>query len=279
MSADQGYISAKAKCFLETGYHIEKGVLSPAELEKFRAASERMIRIATQNSADILCNYYLPHRVDHGALYDLYQRVPEFRQLAEHEGVLDVIRDIYSRNFYLFENSLVYKPEGAENAVPWHQDFMYMTGDPSKLIVWIPLDDVHLGNGCIHVIPGSHKAGTLPWHRARGETHQKRTNPEFVPTEKAVAVEMTAGSVLCFDQHLLHSSAKVPGDEPRRAYRFAVKDMVNSYTPRGSPIVLSAEDEAVFLKPFHDKASGPIRDFVHKIGHKISRLGDRLSRL
>src|SRR4051812_866724 len=110
--------------FSDQGFVISKGVLPAAALEDLRRLTDDLTAIATRNNRDLFTNYYLKHRPDQGVLYDLCQRHPRFAELAREPGIVEILRQIYAVNFYLYENSLVYKPRSANNAVPWHQDFM-----------------------------------------------------------------------------------------------------------------------------------------------------------
>lgn len=268
--------------FSREGYMIFRGLLSPKEVSMLSSICDEVIEMASKNSSDLFCNYYLKHRTDQGALYDLYQRFPAFRRIAEHPGILDAIKEIYSDEFYLFENSLVYKPQGAQNEVPWHQDYMYMINDPDKVVVWVPVDNVTEENGCMYAIPGSHLSRTLPWYEEKGETHAKRTKGTFVDEQKAVPLTMNAGDVLVFHQFLLHSSKRVSGHLKRRAYRFAVKSLDNSYVPRSTPIVLSARKDGKLLMAFkseEEKIKNPISKTLKYIGKKVQRLGAKIESL
>ena len=55
-------------------------------------------------------------------------------------------------------------PESEVTAWPWHQDTQYY-GNPTQhlhvISVWIPLVDVDERNGCLHLLPGSHRWGLL----------------------------------------------------------------------------------------------------------------------
>ena len=249
--------SINSKNFLEKGYAILSGALSPEDIAAAKDEISIFEKLVSQNHADIFSNYYLSHRVDQGVLYDLYQRNPVFRRLTEGHKILDFIAEIYAEEFYLFENSLVYKPKNSANEVPWHQDYMYMTNDPDKVICWIAIDDVDESNGCIYAIPGSHAQGALPWSEVVGQTHAKRTAAQYVKDENAIPLRLKAGDMLCFHQFLLHSSQKTSGEILRRAYRFAVKSFANSYVPRGSPIVLRYKsDNSALLNPFVGPRNG-----------------------
>jgi phytanoyl-CoA hydroxylase len=95
---------------------------------------------------------------------------------------------------------------GLITRVPWHQDngvILPEADDATILTVWLPLLDATVENGCLAVIPRSHKAGL--------EAHCPTPNglripAPFVPEERAQPVPMRAGSVLLMTQRTIHSS-------------------------------------------------------------------------
>ena len=50
----------------------------------------------------------------------------------------------------------VLKTGKVEFASPWHQDWMYWRGS-TKISVWLAVDDATEENGCLKVLPGSHR--------------------------------------------------------------------------------------------------------------------------
>lgn len=223
---------------IDDGYTILKGVFAPDTLAPVVDLVDRALAHASKGLEDPFHNHYMRHRDDQGVLYDLYQRHPEFQPLASHPRILDALESALGPDIYLYVNSLISKPAGKRNGVPWHQDFIKRTDEPVKYIVWMALDDATRENGCVKVIPGSHKAGFLPWHCVEGETHHDRVNPECVDESKAIYAEVNAGDVLIFNQLLLHASDEAHSDKPRRAFRVAYAGFEKVDTPRGAPIVL-----------------------------------------
>lgn len=222
----------------DDGYTILKGVFSPSTLRPVVDLVDRILAHAGKGLEDPFKKHYMRHRDDQGVLYDLYQRHPEFHSLAANPKILDALETMLGPDIYLYVNSLISKPPGKRNGVPWHQDFIKRTDEPVKYIVWMALDDATRENGCVKFIPKSHKAGFLPWHYVAGETHHDRVNSECVDESKAVYAEMKAGDVLIFNQLLLHASDEVNSDKPRRAFRVAYAGFEKVDTPRGTPIVL-----------------------------------------
>ncbi|MDJ0537020.1 MAG: phytanoyl-CoA dioxygenase family protein [Xenococcaceae cyanobacterium MO_207.B15] len=262
----------KAKAsFEKEGYIIISSVFNPEWLSSIRKICDEIIACAEINNRDIFSNYYLKHRADQGVLYDLYQRVPEFSQLARNQKLIEILSNIYSPNFFLYENSLVYKPKGGANAVPWHQDFINRPNEPIKAIAWIAIDNVTQENGCMYAIPESHKLGFLPYFTLKGETHHTRINMSRVDESKAVPLEMKAGDVLIFNQLLIHCSKEVHTDLPRRAYRAAYQNFEKSFTPRGTPIVISLKDKSI-LSEVHNYEELENKSILRRGVRKIGRI-------
>jgi phytanoyl-CoA hydroxylase len=261
----------------EKGYVIIKGVFDEETLQKYRSLTERIVKYGDTVQEDPFQNFYLKHRTDQGALYDLFQRHPEFQDLAKNKIILDTMVPILGEDILLYENSLVYKPKSRGNAVPWHQDFISRPDEPLKLIAWIAFDNVRIENGAMKVIPGTHKNGFMEWYRVKKETHHDRIRPELIDESKAVYAEMNAGDVLIFNQLLCHSSDECHSDMPRRAYRVAYQGFDNIAVPRGTPIVVRGGlPENLYNRygegKYHHEELPLIRRGLRYIGRRLAKI-------
>jgi phytanoyl-CoA hydroxylase len=93
----------------------------------------------------------------------------------------------------------------------WHQDEIYIpTRDRSLIGAWIALDDATLENGCLWVLPGSHRAGYLYPQRPHGNSDEFDFAPESYGFDESteIAVEVKAGTVVFFNGYLLHRSRR-----------------------------------------------------------------------
>lgn len=100
----------------------------------------------------------------------------------------------------------VSKGAGAGDAseVPWHQDSGYgRLEPPTDLTIWIALSDTDERNGCLWILPGSHRLGLQPHHRA-GRLIGADVNSQ--KENQGIPVPMAAGDALLFSGHLLHRS-------------------------------------------------------------------------
>lgn len=90
--------------------------------------------------------------------------------------------------------------EKARTDVPWHQDNGYGRLEPPRdLTVWTALDDCDESNGCLWVVPGSHRRGLLPHQPNRG-LFAASVDEEGIP------LRMNAGDAVAFGSLLLHRS-------------------------------------------------------------------------
>jgi hypothetical protein len=97
--------------------------------------------------------------------------------------------------------------DGLVSRTAWHQDngVILPEADQSTILtVWVPLTRATLENGCLQVVPGSHRLG-LESHcptEGKGVSIPER----LVPLDRARPLPMEPGSVLFLTQRTMHSS-------------------------------------------------------------------------
>ncbi len=257
------------------GFVILRGVYGDSFLRRIRKMTDEVIEFFNSDRFDPFEKYYLKHRTDQGVLYDLYQRFPEYQTMAKNELILDTLESVLGPNIFMYENSLVYKPPGKRNGVPFHQDFISRPNEPIKYVAWMALDKITKDNGCLYAIPGSHKNGFLKWHRVKGETHHDRIVPGQFDENDAVALEMEPGDVLVFNMLVVHGSKEVHTESPRRAYRVSYQNFDHIFTPRGTPIVmrggLPSTTQALTFEMNRDHKSG-LQKFINRVGRRLAQI-------
>src|SRR5436305_1563893 len=104
-----------------------------------------------------------------------------FRRILHKEALLDVAEAILGTpNIRLYHDQGLFKPPRIGDEVPWHQDNGYWKLEPpGAASCWIALDDATLENGCMWVVPGSHKAG-LAGHMRAGQYIAQYERKRFV---------------------------------------------------------------------------------------------------
>src|SRR5260221_463614 len=106
--------------------------------------------------------------------------------------------------------------------VLWHQDNGYTFVDPQAyLTCWIAITEATLLNGCVTVMPGAHRDGTLA-HRSTPIGFEC-----WGDANSAHAVPVRAGSIVVFTSLTPHFTAPNTTDDVRKAY-------IVQYAPTGA---------------------------------------------
>lgn len=270
-------MTASEFSFEKDGFVILRKVFNENELSSIRDTLQRIVSYAENGLEDPFDKYYLRHRADQGVLYDLFQRHPEFDRMARNERILDAVAEAAGPDIFLYENSVVYKPKGKQNGVPFHQDFISRVNEPVKYIAWMAVDRVTRDSGALKVVPGSHKKGFLSWHRVKGETHHDRIDESELDLTGLMHVELEPGDVLIFNQLVVHGSDTMNTDSLRLVYRVSYQGFDEVFVPRGSPVVMrggTPESMAErFPKKFIQPEPAPVwRRTIHAIGRRLLKL-------
>ncbi len=138
--------------------------------------------------------------------------------ISEHPAMLAVVRRLMGDLPVLFQDQALLKPPLIGREKPWHQDNAYFNVPPQTPIVgvWIALDEATPENGCMFVIPGSHRAGPV--------VHFKRRDWQIcdtdVATDRSIAVPLKPGGCLLFHGLLHHGTPPTQSQRRRRALQF-----------------------------------------------------------
>ncbi|MGW0201952.1 phytanoyl-CoA dioxygenase family protein [Nonomuraea sp. NPDC003201] len=186
-----------------------------------------------------LCVHY-PHKLS-GLMLDTMR----------HPAIVSALTSLIGPNVKAMQSMLFIKSEG-EPGQAWHQDELFIpTRDRSLAAAWIALDDATVENGCLWVLPGSHRRGVLYPNREHDDPRYDCTVESYgfpFDDSDAVPVEVAAGTVVVFNGYLLHKS--LPNSR-RRGYRRA---LVNHYMSAESllPWAVPAEGTGMAQADFRD---------------------------
>ncbi len=261
----------------EDGFTILRSVFKPDHLNPLCELLNALVEQYANTKDDPFEEYYLNHRTDQGVLYDLYQRHPEFTELARNPTIINSLKKTLGNNIFLYENSLVYKPHGKKNGVPFHQDFISRPNEPIKFIAWTALENINKSSGSLKILPKSHKQGFRPWRRVKGETHHDRIDETDINPNDVIYIELNQGDVLIFNQLTIHGSDLANTENMRYAYRASYQNFEEIYTPRATPLVVSGNNpESIHTCSYKIKnraqSKSSLTLFINKIGRFLSRV-------
>lgn len=103
---------------------------------------------------------------------------------------------------------------------PWHQDQGVIAEEADEtdmLTVWFPLMDAGVENGCLQVMPGTHKNGLLQ-HCPRDGAQGLEIPEHILHRDGAVAMPMKRGDILLLKQRTAHSALSNNSNEVRWSF-------------------------------------------------------------
>ncbi|MES2819154.1 MAG: phytanoyl-CoA dioxygenase family protein [Pseudomonadota bacterium] len=150
---------------------------------------------------------------------------PLYSPLVRHPLFINICARLYGAHapVSLFRAMIMNKPAGQGTYLPWHQDagnVWALDRDP-LVTIWVALDPASRANGCVEVIPGSHRLGLLSAH---GSTLSEEDVHRHCPPERAISLEVKAGHAVLMHNWLIHRSGINPSSQPRRAFTACYMD-------------------------------------------------------
>ena len=172
--------------------------------------------------------------------------LPWMVELACQPKVLDVIEDLIGPNIRLYMSALWFKGAGDGTFVSWHQDSAYFGLDPhEEITAWVALTPSDRSNGCVRVIPGSHRGAD----HAHDETFERANllsrgqTIRDIDESRAVDMELRAGQFSVHHEKLVHGSAPNHSDDARIGIAFMyLPTHVRSTIGRRASILVRGED-------------------------------------
>lgn len=193
--------------FQRDGFLVRDGVLPAAAIADLREA------LATCGlQADIDAAREQVIRVE------LIHRDPRFLALARDPRLVGAVAQLIGPDLALEHSKLSAQPHGPGGGVSWHQDLaFYPHTNPDVLAVMVMLDDATPENGCMRMIPGSHRLGVCDHDDDAGMfTGSCRDQARWADHPGAVAITPRAGGISIHHGLTLHASGGNRSGRPRR---------------------------------------------------------------
>jgi phytanoyl-CoA hydroxylase len=234
--------------YARDGYAILAGALSAAEVDELRTETLAICRgergpvsgmqpSAGREPDDVVVRRYacihFPHKIS-----------PRMHRALAHPSVVSALTRVIGPDVKAMQSMLFTKGEGKLGQA-WHQDeFFIPTRDRSLTAAWIALDDATTDNGCLWVLPGSHRAGVIYPDREHDDPRFDCSIEAYdfpYSDDDAVPVQIKAGSVLLFNGYLLHRSL------PNTAHSGLRRALINHYMSAQSLLPWTRPPEGVHV--------------------------------
>jgi ectoine hydroxylase-related dioxygenase (phytanoyl-CoA dioxygenase family) len=137
--------------------------------------------------------------------------VADFLALARDPEIVEMVAGVIGGDVALWGCHVFCKPAGEGYETPWHQDGHYWPIRPlATCTVWVALEPSTRDNGCLRVIPRSHRPRTLHPHlhedRIDLTLNQRMAEGSFDEAD-AVDLELVPGQMSLHDVYMVHGAA------------------------------------------------------------------------
>ncbi|MCS5618480.1 MAG: phytanoyl-CoA dioxygenase family protein [Myxococcota bacterium] len=215
----------------DQGFLVVRGLFNPADLapwsERFLDIVEERIPPAKDMTVmrDVMVVKGVVDPESPSAaiakIQDFHNDEVLFDGYAKHPSLLDWVEGFIGPDIKSIHNMLINKPPGVDGRHPLHQDLLYFPFRPADKVVatWTALEPCNKENGCLVVVPGTHK-GELFKHVNMNWEHQNMGyfGADGVGAhEGRVHLEMDPGDTVFFHPLLLHGSGINKSQGFRRA--------------------------------------------------------------
>ena len=189
----------------------ERGYLEPFELYQ----PSEMVEVRKQIHEQVMETEETPTPNEIPKQYYRHLDCAPIRKMFRDPEVVDRLSSILEPDLLLWSSKIWDKyPGGIE--VPWHQHYHHVPLEPPVCITaWIALTPATQDNGCLEVIPESHKNVYPEIESPDHMAFEMMADPASFDNEKRVTIEMEPGECFLFTERLLHRSAENSSDIPR----------------------------------------------------------------
>ena len=227
--------------FQEHGYLAVEDVFSLDEIDRLRtslAELEHRARGISESTDRIKLTLFGGGGEDPAIqqIADPHEIDGEWMDLAADPRILDLVEAVIGPNIQLYYSMLMMKPARSGAPAPWHQDLAFFVHDRARLVACqVYLDDSTVENGCIHVVPGSHRHGLLNHFDGR-PVHRDRPGRHVRIRRRRRARPGPAGGIVLWHCLTLHRSRRTGPTGPAAPWssstRIPMPDCCRVHLPR-----------------------------------------------
>ena len=154
--------------------------------------------------------------------------LPVLDRIAHDPRILDAVEDVIGPDILVAGTTLFIKEPETEGFISWHQDARYIGLEPHDWVTaWLAISDVTEENGCMRMMPGTHKAPLVEHVDTYGEDNmltRGQTVPDVDET-KAVPVPLKPGQLSLHHPRVVHGSG--PNRSGERRVGFAIQSYIS----------------------------------------------------
>ena len=135
---------------------------------------------------------------------------PWINRLMRQNQVLALAKALLGDDLMVWTTHIYPKEAGDGRFISWHQDSAHWGLDSNQVLtIWVALTKVNAENGCMRMLPGSHKNGMVHHHDTWDENNiltRGQTITQKIIEKNTVQVELKAGEASLHHVDMFHAS-------------------------------------------------------------------------
>ena len=172
-----------------------------------------------RNDSDIIRLYKSKNRKVWTSVYDLLKFNINLYNFSGSDFIYEIAKNTGIKYPYFSTKPYVRvdMPNDGKHSFKAHQDYPFNLGSLNSIVIWIPLQQTKIKNGCLKIVPGSHS-----------EKKIFKNNKNLLINDKNLAfedIECKLGEALVFSQFLIHKSGENSSNKIRFSLQFRVNDL------------------------------------------------------
>ena len=232
----------QAQFFQEQGYLVVENIFTAAEVATFQRACDAITAQAqglTESTDRLKMKVFEDSTKLVQQVGDPHEMSGMWLDLVKDARLLDMVEMWLGPNLMVYYSQLMMKAPRQGFTAPWHQDFAFFPHSRAEILACtVAIDDATLENGCVRVIPGSHKLGLINHYDKAGVFTGIVQDQSSFDERTEVALPAKAGSVIFWHSLTLHASHPNRTAKPRRALVIEYKNpahrlLTGSFSSRG----------------------------------------------
>jgi polysaccharide pyruvyl transferase WcaK-like protein len=252
--------------FRDQGFLGPFTAFDPRDMERARGVIfERVLTTPTR-----YCPFGLRVRhLDSRTVYDL----------CSAPAIIGRMASLYGPDLVLWNSNLFNKPPAEPDRpeeYPWHQDHYSWNMEPVlNISAWLAIGPATEENGCVEVIPGSHRQIVPPVLDTNPHLSLRfggvASNPTYVDETKKISLPLESGQFFLFNERLLHHSNPNRTRENRLGLAVRVTVPIVKVSEPFPCVLLSGEDRMGFNRYVDPPPSEPDAEWLASLppGHRF----------
>ena len=204
------------------GWVVPQFAISPGRVAQLRDGLEQLLRDNPGVRPEKLVSAHIEGDNGEGV-----RGSRRFFELAQDPEIVELVSDVIGNDVILWGCHVFCKPAHEGYETPWHQDGHYWPIRPlANCTVWVAIEPSTVDNGCLRVIPRSHRDRVLHEHlyedRSDLTLNQRMADGTFDEAQ-AVDIELQPGQMSLHDVYMIHGAR--PNTSARRRTGVALRYM------------------------------------------------------